>query len=117
MPPEDERRPSHADMKSITAWIERNLVAADEERQRTEGRVVLRRLNRVEYQNSVNDLLVSRVWRRSQWAGWLFDVHVREYRLIALAHIEQTIEASPEVCARTRVCHCLLANQCSLISN
>ena len=41
-------------------------------------------------------VLDSRVWRRSQRAGWLFDVHVREYRLNTLAQIEQMIEASAE---------------------
>jgi hypothetical protein len=56
MPPQDEPRPDRADMDQVTDWIEKNLIAADQHRQRTEGRVVLRRLNRVEYQNTINDL-------------------------------------------------------------
>jgi mono/diheme cytochrome c family protein len=56
MPPKGQPRPKPAEQSKITAWIERNLIAADRNRQQTEGRTVLRRLNRVEYQNTINDL-------------------------------------------------------------
>lgn len=55
MPPKDEPRPKAAQVtefvKRLSAWLDE--AAA---KQRAEGRVVLRRLNRVEYENTVRDL-------------------------------------------------------------
>jgi hypothetical protein len=56
MPPKGKPRPSATDVRSLTTWINASVRAADE-RRRTEGRVVTRRLNRVEYENTVRDLL------------------------------------------------------------
>jgi mono/diheme cytochrome c family protein len=56
MPPDGETRPATEDVRNVSAWIRNNLVKANQERQRVDGRVVLRRLNRVEYQNTINDL-------------------------------------------------------------
>jgi hypothetical protein len=53
MPPKDRPRPPQREVEALTAWIGRqanDAIAA-------EGRVVLRRLNRAEYQNTVRDLL------------------------------------------------------------
>jgi hypothetical protein len=57
MPPAKQPRPAKADIEAMTAWIEGELVAAEKMRQRKEGRVVLRRLNRIEYENTLRDLL------------------------------------------------------------
>lgn len=57
MPPKDEPQPELQDVESVSDWIERQLISADVERRRTQGRVVLRRLNRVEYENTIRDLL------------------------------------------------------------
>ncbi|MDP6447971.1 MAG: DUF1587 domain-containing protein, partial [Pirellulaceae bacterium] len=57
MPPEDEQQPPAADSLRVTQWISRSLIAVNRRQQETEGRVVLRRLNRVEYENTIRDLL------------------------------------------------------------
>jgi mono/diheme cytochrome c family protein len=55
MPPEDERRPDAAKLAAAIRLISAQLDAAAA-KHRAEGRVVLRRLNRVEYENTVRDL-------------------------------------------------------------
>lgn len=57
MPPKDSDQPSEAERHTIEQWIDTRLVDAARERHRTQGRVVLRRLNRVEYENTLRDLL------------------------------------------------------------
>jgi hypothetical protein len=56
MPPKKKPRPAVGDVAAVVAWIERNL-RREAERERSEGRVVLRRLNRAQYENTVRDLL------------------------------------------------------------
>jgi mono/diheme cytochrome c family protein len=56
MPPKAKPRPSDADIRALTEWIDGGVKAAEAAR-RAEGRVVLRRLNRVEYENTLRDLL------------------------------------------------------------
>src|SRR4051812_17953294 len=55
MPPEEEPQPTPAALSAVTQSISAQLSAAAAQH-RTEGRVVLRRLNRVEYENTVRDL-------------------------------------------------------------
>jgi mono/diheme cytochrome c family protein len=55
MPPEDETQPQPAQVAELVKQLETRLDAMVAER-RGEGRVVLRRLNRVEYENTVRDL-------------------------------------------------------------
>jgi mono/diheme cytochrome c family protein len=57
MPPEDKPRPSAQDVKNLVAWISAQTGAAEIARAAGQGRVVLRRLNRAEYANTVRDLL------------------------------------------------------------
>ena len=54
MPPKGLPRPSDQDVKAVTKWIETEL---DRQIGASTGRVVARRLNRVEYNNTVRDLL------------------------------------------------------------
>jgi mono/diheme cytochrome c family protein len=56
MPPKSKRRPSENEIRSLSNWINAKVQAAEVAR-RAEGRVVLRRLNRVEYENTIRDLL------------------------------------------------------------
>ncbi len=56
MPPKEKPRPSAAELAAMSGWIVERGRAADTAR-RLEGRVVLRRLNRTEYENTVRDLL------------------------------------------------------------
>ncbi|RPH49656.1 MAG: DUF1587 domain-containing protein, partial [Planctomycetota bacterium] len=57
MPPKAKARPGRPEMDALVAWIDQNVVAVERVRQKTQGRAVLRRLNRVEYENTVRDLL------------------------------------------------------------
>lgn len=56
MPPKSKPRPSDDEVRSLGNWINAKVQAAEVAR-RAEGRVVLRRLNRVEYENTIRDLL------------------------------------------------------------
>jgi mono/diheme cytochrome c family protein len=60
MPPEDEPRPDPAETTTVVRRLAHRLDEAAA-RQRAEGRTVLRRLNRVEYENTVRDLFDVRV--------------------------------------------------------
>ena len=57
MPPGDEPRPPAEDVQTVMNWISREAEEAEIARRETEGRVVMRRLNRAEYANTVRDLL------------------------------------------------------------
>ena len=56
MPPEDEKQPKAEEVEKITAWIQNELNRAAATLKGTGGEVVLRRLNRVEYENTIADL-------------------------------------------------------------
>ncbi|MDP1560793.1 MAG: DUF1592 domain-containing protein [Pirellulaceae bacterium] len=57
MPPSDQPRPPHDEVEAVIDWINKNAGEAEIARRETEGRVVMRRLNRAEYANTVRDLL------------------------------------------------------------
>jgi hypothetical protein len=57
MPPEEKPRPAAKDSAALASWIRARDEAAARVQRVAEGRVVLRRLNRAEYTNTVRDLL------------------------------------------------------------
>ncbi len=57
MPPEDKPRPPSDQLKSVIDWISQGAAKAEAEHRAMQGRVVMRRLNRAEYANTVRDLL------------------------------------------------------------
>jgi len=57
MPPKGKPRPAEQDAKMLTDWIGGEIAGAVAAGRAAQGRVVLRRLNRVEYENTVRDLL------------------------------------------------------------
>ena len=57
MPPEDEPRPNIQQQEQVVTWISRQLRRAIEAARSTGGRVVLRRINRAEYNNTIRDLI------------------------------------------------------------
>jgi cytochrome c551/c552 len=58
MPPKKKKaRPPQGDLDSITSWLNAELSAADKERQTKDVRVGVRRLSRVEFENTLRDLL------------------------------------------------------------
>ena len=56
MPPEDKPAPNDAERKIILAWLDDAIAKANETLRSTGGRVVMRRLNNAEYQNTMRDL-------------------------------------------------------------
>lgn len=97
MPPAKRPRPAPRDVAQVQDWIRAGLVAADEVRQQTQGRVVLRRLNRVEYENTIHDLLgvdtrLQELLPEDESVGG-FDNNARALRLSAV-HMERYLEAS-----------------------
>lgn len=57
MPPKGKPRPAADEAKTLTDWIEGQVAAAETARNAKQGRAVLRRLNRMEYENTIRDLL------------------------------------------------------------
>lgn len=57
MPPEEKPQPSAAQKQAIIAWIDAELERAQREWASTGGRVVMRRLNRSEYRETLRELL------------------------------------------------------------
>jgi len=57
MPPKPKPRPAKSDVDALVGWIDAKVASVETARRTTQGRVVLRRLNRVEYENTIRDLL------------------------------------------------------------
>jgi hypothetical protein len=57
MPPKPRPRPSAEEKRSAADWLITLVSVETQSRRSAEGRVVLRRLNRVEYENTLRDLL------------------------------------------------------------
>ena len=57
MPPEGKPRPTEKDLQAFLDWLAPRVAAAETAARAAQGRVVLRRLNRVEYENTMRDLL------------------------------------------------------------
>jgi len=57
MPPKKKSQPSDAERQAVLDWLGRELRVAVAARQQAEGRVALRRMNRLEYQHTMHDLL------------------------------------------------------------
>ncbi|MEC8591816.1 MAG: c-type cytochrome domain-containing protein, partial [Planctomycetota bacterium] len=57
MPPADEPQLNETELTTVTTQLREQLKRADDATQKTTGRVVMRRLNRLEYQNTMADLL------------------------------------------------------------
>src|SRR5262249_39587907 len=57
MPPAEKPRPPAKDLEALAAWISERTAAAETAASTSRGRVVMRRVNRAEYKNTVRDLL------------------------------------------------------------
>ena len=57
MPPKEESQPSIEELDRIIAWVENDFLAAQCGKQVSSAPVVIRRLNRQEYNNTIRDLL------------------------------------------------------------
>ncbi len=56
MPPKNQKQPSEAELKKIVAYLTDSLAKARAAARSNAGKVVMRRLNRVEYRNTIRDL-------------------------------------------------------------
>src|SRR5436190_21328155 len=61
MPPKKRERPPQTDLDAAETYLHGQLHDASLDRQRKEGRVIIRRLNGTEYENTLRDLLGTRV--------------------------------------------------------
>jgi hypothetical protein len=57
MPPADEKRPPPDEKASLLEELDQTLTKADERRVATQGRIRMRRMTRIEYENTLRDLL------------------------------------------------------------
>ncbi len=57
MPPESQPRPTEDEVRTFSDWVSARASAAEAADRAAQGRAVLRRLNRIEYENTVCDLL------------------------------------------------------------
>jgi hypothetical protein len=57
MPPADAEQPDRMAKAEMLQWLERELVATDEDRVEKHGRIRMRRMTRSEYENTLRDLL------------------------------------------------------------
>jgi mono/diheme cytochrome c family protein len=97
MPPRKAPQPAAPEKQQVLAWVRDGLVGADLARQKEQGRVVFRRLNRVEYQNTVHDLLGIDVdlmdYLPEDDSVGGFDNNARAQRLSPF-HVERYLEAA-----------------------
>ena len=56
MPPADKPQPSPAQRRELTGWLRASLHASSLQQQQREGRVTLRRMNRTEYEHTLQDM-------------------------------------------------------------
>jgi hypothetical protein len=61
MPPKSKPRPAAKDVQAVVAGLRKHLHVTSLAKQKREGRVVLRRLNRTEYETTLRDLLATPV--------------------------------------------------------
>jgi hypothetical protein len=61
MPPPKRERPDPQELQEVTRWLRAGLRAASLAKQASEGRVVLRRLNRIEYETTLRELLATSI--------------------------------------------------------
>lgn len=96
MPPLDEDQPTVAERDKLLAWIDDAVFPVDPANP-DPGRVTLRRLNRVEYQNTLNDLLGVEVKVTDlippDDSGYGFD-NIGDVLTLSPAHLERYLEAA-----------------------
>jgi len=104
MPPPDEEQPDDEQIETLLGWIDDAIFPVDPDRPEP-GRVTVRRLNRIEYANTLRDLLginidASRL--PPDDSGYGFD-HIGDVLTLAPAHLERYQEiAYDSLLAATR---------------
>ena len=85
MPPKGVPKPKVAEIDQVTGWIEAEYERIDRAAKPDPGRVTARRLNRYEYNNTIRDLLGSRLPSRRRFPRGRFRLRLRQHRRCALA--------------------------------
>lgn len=103
MPPEDASQPSPQERAELAEWLDAELHSLDCSQPQTPGRVTLKRLNRVEYANTVSDLTgveldVSELLPRDE-LGHGFDNNGDVLSLSPLL-LEKYLDAAEEIAAK-----------------
>ena len=97
MPPPSRKGPDPAARAEFLRMTRTELTAANRARQQAEGRVVLRRLNRAEYENTLHDLLAIDLplqhYLPEDASAHGFD-NVAEGLRLSTLHLEQYLEAA-----------------------
>jgi Protein of unknown function (DUF1592)/Protein of unknown function (DUF1588)/Protein of unknown function (DUF1587)/Protein of unknown function (DUF1595)/Protein of unknown function (DUF1585)/Planctomycete cytochrome C len=97
MPPKTEAQPSLPELDSIIGWIENDFLAAECAKQESSAPVVIRRLNRQEYNNTIRDLLGLDLRLADNFPtddiGFGFD-NVGSALNISPAHVEKYLDAA-----------------------
>ena len=97
MPPADMPQPSLEEMDGIVSWIENDFLAANCAKQVSSSPVVIRRLNRQEYNNTIRDLLGLDLHLADGFPaddiGFGFD-NVGSALNISPAHVEKYLDAA-----------------------
>ena len=96
MPPIDEAQPTDAEREQLLAWIDKAVFPVDPDHP-DPGHVTLRRLNRTEYRNTLDDLLGVRTDVASLLppddSGYGFD-NIGDVLTLSPVHLERYLEAA-----------------------
>lgn len=96
MPPPDEVQPTRAERDTLIRWIDDAIFPVDPNHP-DPGRVTLRRLNRIEYQNTIEDLLGVKVKVQDLLppddSGYGFD-NIGDVLTLSPLHLERFLEAA-----------------------
>lgn len=105
MPPLDEEQPHEQEVSTITQWIENTIFYTDSENP-DPGKVVIRRLNRNEYRNTIYDLLGVELDVKNllplDETGYGFDT-ISDVHTVSSAHIEKYLSAAEIALAKATV--------------
>ena len=103
MPPEEKPRPDSEQQEVVTDWITSRLQLAIERQQQNGGQVVLRRLNRSQYNNTIRDLVGLDYSPADAFpedpSGFGFD-NVGTALNLSPAHIEQYLDTARQIVRR-----------------
>ena len=103
MPPAGKPRPSAEELRTLETWIKRDAFALDPA-DPDPGRVTLRRLNRVEYRNTIRDLMGIDYRTDEEFpaddSGYGFD-NVGDVLSVSPLLLEKYMQAAEEIVARS----------------
>ena len=106
MPPEDRKQPSAAEREQLVRWIEGQLTQASQEARSDPGRVTMRRLNRVEYNLTIRDLVGVDFQPAEDFpaddVGYGFD-HIGDVLTVSPLLLEKYLSAAEKIMARAIV--------------